>query len=901
MKYIELDGKDIQFDIKLIQNQLKEDSSVRFVYSGEGTLYDYIRFLNDGNRGLKNDDLYIFKLCYERKNLDLTYTSVKPDGTKRRRQIKTMSRLINELDGKTDCKIVVNTNDRSDLAFVVQQLIFLQYPLQKVDILLKKEVHDANKVKRFMQRVDSLSVKCSDAVVRLTALHSTVEKQNIDAELKKDKLEDIETALESCKKIQSDLEKATTVELRLAVAASKKTGKSVIVNCFIGEEIAPTDAELATPNNCIYSRSPDEQYHLRMDDEDIVQDFACCADIHSAIDDQFRKAQNDVEHGFALPDMHIGYVTEDNNFSSYTIYDTAGPDAAGAQHDLAAKRAIGECDVALFAIDYAKYLTKTEEEYLKDVKTVFEGQQKFHSLVFALNKTDTRYNDPKTLKSIISSVDFVRTRLTNISSQYGDCIIFPTSSLEYFNVLEAQAANVTELNAPVTDMKALKFAHRDVPALQWLHTHSENLEYYHRIDSFSADVFMQDSGMPALMNYVSYIATSKARDEIVNNITFQIDQQNKMLRTVLNTVTNLEALIMADEQQIQNIKNSIERYDLAVQVILQENITEDDLKALDTPNYLMDNYQGDLLKMISVLRESIDNSCKPQPISKYVSEEVRRLMWKRLSTHTETMKEEECKSVIDSLCNESDVTLIVQEKLKERISATQIAFNSQFDMIRQEIKFIGGRRQKLLKDESERTKQALEKEKVDLQLPELSDFEFDVPLKPINTDELRIPSISIHNLRFEDCFKKEGGFGAFVKRVITLGIHKRFELNISEQDFGEIFKKSIRPQISEAVCDVNDIPNTMASLLKKAFIDEYAVSTIDKFRECFKTTMRTQKSAIEQFRKSIDDRDKFKEDIDRRAERKKNICEIQNSIAELMEIWDAVIGEVQEAEEDGTD
>lgn len=132
-------------------------------------------------------------------------------------------------------------------------------------------------------------------------------------------------------------------------------------------------------------------------------------------------------------------------------------------------------------------------------------------------------------------------------------------------------------------------------------------------------------------------------------------------------------------------------------------------------------------------------------------------------------------------------------------------------------------------------------------------------------------------------------------------IHKRFELNISEQDFGEIFKKSIRPQISEAVCDVNDIPNTMASLLKKAFIDEYAVSTIDKFRECFKTTMRTQKSAIEQFRKSIDDRDKFKEDIDRRAERKKNICEIQNSIAELMEIWDAVIGEVQEAEEDGTD
>ena len=45
------------------------------------------------------------------------------------------------------------------------------------------------------------------------------------------------------------------VELKFAVAASKKAGKSVIVNCFLGEEIAPTSTELATPNNCFYKKS----------------------------------------------------------------------------------------------------------------------------------------------------------------------------------------------------------------------------------------------------------------------------------------------------------------------------------------------------------------------------------------------------------------------------------------------------------------------------------------------------------------------------------------------------------------------------------------------------------------------------------------------------------------------
>lgn len=901
MKYIELDGKDIQQDIKLIQEKSKEDSSIVFVYSGEGTLYDYIRFLNDGNRGLKNDDLYIFKLCYEKKDLDITYKAIKDGETTRSRKINSMSSLINELDGQMKCRIVVNTDERSDLAFIVQQLIFLQYPLENIDILLKKEVHDASKVNRFMQRVNQLFETFENAVERLTALRELAEQQDLDADLKADKLGDIDSALDSCHKIRADLEKAVAVELKLAVAASKKTGKSVIVNCFLSEEIAPTDAELATPNNCIYKHSPDEHYHLRMDDSDETKDYPTCADIHNAIDKKFRDAQNNRANGFALPDMHIGYATKANNFSSYTIYDTAGPDAAGTNHKDAAERAIRECDVAIFAIDYSKYLTASEEEYLKEVKQFFEGQQKFHSLIFSLNKTDVRYNDPKTLKSIISSVDFIRTRLASISSQYGDCIIFPTCSLEYFNVLEAQAANVTELNSPISDMKALKFAHRDVPALQWLHTHSENLEYYHGIQSFSADVFMKDSGMPALMNYVLYIATSKARDEIVNNIAFQIDQQNKKLQTVLNTVSNLEALIQADEQQIQAIKDIIERYNLAIQVILQESVTEDDLNALSSPNRLKDRFHGDFSEFIEYLKKSIKASCNSYRIANIVSEEIRQKIWERLSSNTEPMKQEEGERVLEGVCKASDLTDVVRNILKEHADELQKKFNGEFQEIREEMRLIGIRRQKMLENESIYTMERLEKQNVSLALPEISDFNFDVPLKPINLNALNISSLNIsRHLKFDDFFKT-GKCKSFIKRIFPLACKKMRHDLINEKEFRDIYNTSIQDTIENTVCVRNNVPGVMEKILSKTFIEEYAKNTITRFKAAFEYTMNVQKDAITQFCKAIDDRDRYRADIERKMERKQNIAEIQGVINGFMTEWDTVIGDVKEAAKDGID
>ena len=83
-----------------------------------------------------------------------------------------------------------------------------------------------------------------------------------------------------------------------------------------------------------------------------TEDFDTAEQLYERISREFKTAQYDIEKGFASDDMEISYVSNGNNFESYTIYDTPGPDLAGAEHSHSAKRALNECDVATFAIDY---------------------------------------------------------------------------------------------------------------------------------------------------------------------------------------------------------------------------------------------------------------------------------------------------------------------------------------------------------------------------------------------------------------------------------------------------------------------------------------------------------------------------------------------------------------------
>lgn len=720
MKYVELFGTDISSDIAEIREKLAQNPQTVFVYSGEGTLYDYIDALSPKKNGLNNVELYQFKICYERKDLKLTYTSRNGQYTC---SIDSMGRLINELDGQNNCRIIVEDDDRLQLSFIVQQLIYIEYPLETVDILLRKEERDADKTQRFMQNVNELMQNCSDAYARLQQMLYDAECEP-DSPTKADRIKDMTNALKSCCDIQKQIQKALDVKLKLAVAASKKAGKSMIVNCFLGKEIAPTSTELATPNNCIYTKSMDGLYHLQLEGGP-VRDFKTSEEVYDVIDKEFHKAQNDPATRFSLPDMHIKYVTQENNFSSYTIYDTAGPDAAGTNHAKAAHEAMQKCDVAVFAIDYAKYLTDSEEKYLHEIKELFASQHKFHSLIFALNKIDVRYTDVKATKSFIKSVDFLKTRLASIDDAYQDCIIFPTCSLEYFYALEAEQAGVTELSAehPITtdQMKKLQFERCDVAALNWLYNHAGFLEYCHGIQAFSYDVFHKDSGMPALMNYVSYVARSKARDEIVNNITFEIAAQQTRMQSVLNTISNLNALINADDKKIGEITSIIHNYADTVDSILHSGFQPEELDCLDK-NALLRQCGGNYERLMEHQKSALEPYADQRSLieSTYVS--ATNLIWDRMFDQKDLTETE-----IDSLFTASDFTRLVKKAARTFIEQAVSATSAQIDKVCDEIQQISKRRQEQLAHASDVCRVELEKENISIELPTLPPFEFSPP------------------------------------------------------------------------------------------------------------------------------------------------------------------------------
>lgn len=899
MKFKELKGTDIGADIKLVKQEIQKDSSLVFLYSGQGTLYDYITALydyNDGD-GLDAEMLYIFKVCYEKSGLRFEYSA---EGGQDKCQLTSMSALLAKLDRNTACRIVVENDDPVELAFIVQQLIYIDYPLEKVDILRRKEEKDAAKTRRFMDKVQELQDGCASAITQLKKLKQSVEKEN-DAEKQK-RLKDIEDALQSCCDIEKYIRKAIDVELKFAVAASKKAGKSVIVSCFLGEEIAPTSTELATPNNCIYKKSTDKQYHLQLEDGSPRQDFVDCAAIKKAIDKKFREAQNNDTEGFALPDMDISYVTDKNNFSSYTIYDTAGPDAAGTKHSEAAERAMKKCDVAVFAIDYAKYLTKSEEEYLRQVKQQFMAQEKFHSLVFALNKIDVRYTDVKSPKSFVMSVDFLKTRMSKIDPAYKDCIIFPTCSLEYFSAIEAEKAGVTELNAEnnlkVDDLKRVKLAHKkDAPSLAWLHTHAENLECYHGIENISYDVFKKDSGMPALMSYVSYVARSKAREEIVNSITFKIDEQQRNIKRVLDNIKNIQALIDADDDKIARIKKILEDYEKEVYDILPPVFKKEELERLDDKSdgkSLLRDYKGDYEKIIEWHKGAVEPYSRPIAIANKMYEEAVEDIWHKITSEHLLSGHD-----IDNLFKNSDFVALADKVSKQKISEAATGTYRALKTLGKDVETLVKKRMGKLETQSDICRQKLEKENVKLTLPDTPNFEFGMSI-PVPKEvivggadkELKIyaslsklfktKKLNWHNIttllgRPFGATSKDYEF--YLKNKDDADTKKKFR-TLCEENLKETFKN----QVYES-----EISEQLKTAIEKIVVDNYMRTSVNEIAAMFEAVNKSYKAYSDGFKQAIDDRKVYQNNIDLHERRQKVITQIYAITRGFMETWNSII------------
>lgn len=903
---IMLSARDCEADERKIEETC-EDNLVYVLDNRETLLYQYLDYLYD-ECGLPVEILHRLRIC---KQQEFTRGSVTLIQRGEERSPGSVAELLGMLDEQERASIVIETDDRVLLANILQQLIYIDYPITRVDMKLRKEYKDAEKTKRFMDRVDSLQASAKKAADLIAELLVCADEKNAE-ELLKIRAD----AITAYSKIGEQIEKARGVEMKVAVAASKKTGKSIIVNSMLGMELAPTSIELATPNNCIYRKSGDGKFHLEYNGSQ--EDYSGARELHQRINREFKAAERNAGEGFAIPDMLISYASEGSNFDSYTIYDTPGPDAAGTIHEKAAEAAVEQCDVAVFAIDYSKYLIPTEVEYLSRIKDIFEEKGKFHSLIFVINKLDLALAD-KGSKSRVKSIDFIRRRLRDIDERYGDCVIFATSAQDYFYTVEMERAardgepfapSLFPLTQPGADLyrglaDVLKEFRRDMGAdlrtvLSNLQSQAGQLENQLEYKDLSLQGIKDYSGMPQLMSHIAYVAQGKAREEIVNGVTFAIDQQQRSLQDIINRVTNLESLMNANGEQIRRIKEILDDFRREIEPWLRPAVTRAETKAdffradraLEAEINELGGRNGfpvDLKKALQAISVDIEKGESESDIlegiwSGYKSAQKARIKKARGKEYTTSQLERVLSLPSDEFSKV--ITDYLEDTLEEHKKSVDKDTTAARDCL-QEI--LRGRLAKL-REATAACQEQLDKTGVSLQLPAMPEFDCAISLPTFSTSgEFRV-FVSMES-ETEKLFHKYNPV-------------KNFFLNLFGPEHSMHDKNGyVRKDISDAELDkaVNNVHKEFSDAVKKAGIykkfrgklaelAENVEGVREELDRNFENITDTCQGNIDSFETMIDDRDRFQEENEALARMKALICAIQDASSDFLSVWDEIMG-----------
>ena len=910
-----LSGENLAEEKQRIEEEIKSGKKPIFILKMEngGKISNYIDNMYD-EHGLSNKILTKFMLCKYIDFKNLVTLVARGNGDYRPQNIEE---LISILLKFTDVSIVIENDNRTLLADILQQLIYIEYPIDKIDIKLRKEFKDAEKTKKFMNKVKELREYTIQALGRLNELSieaPTEEEKNKLLKIKED-------TLESYKKIREQIEKANNVEMKIALAASKKTGKSVLANSMIKMELAPTSLELATPNTCTYKKSNDDKFRLIYGGKENIFEFS--EDVYEAVQKEFKKAQDDKENKYLIPNMEIQYVSKTNNFDSYTIFDTPGPDAAGTDHYKATNEAIEKCDVAIFAIDYSKYLTSSEEQFLGKVKEIFESKGKFHTLIFTINKIDMALQD-KGAKSRIKSIDYIRNRIMEIDEKYKDCVIFATSARDYFYTLEleeaAQGSEVckelldkdlyTCLRSAIGELDDNEQKIRDL--LSKIDSEAGMLAIQLGYDKVYLDTIKNYSGMPQLLSYVSYVIKSKAREEIVNSITSAINTETSRLTTIINNTSNIQRLINENELKIESIGKVLNKYYNDVAEILNKDcILHNDLKELDKEkekiffdniNAYTDRYENDkdidIDKLLELYRKGIKEHSADGIQKKIVDNIV--IEWKNKA---EELKEKFRYIEAEKLSPDEEVYAKSWESslknFREEILNKQ---EKNFHSLIENLRKIRNKRVERVEVLSNRCKEELEKENCSLEFPSLPSFDISFPNVDSSIQKLK-KQIPLYEFKDKRIFREEEKQDLLSRciKFMTGGLisphyksDKMIDLSLLDDDRIEKFGEEIRAIALRWVVYDSGVVYVFDGLKEKMM--KIVQDSQEKIKKIFEDSNREILGNIKAFKDVIDDTKSYKNNNAALERTQTLIKDIELASEEFMCMWKDIIKDEEKEE-----
>lgn len=284
-----------------------------FIINEEKLLYKFIEELE-----IYDDILFRLKVV---KEIDFTDVSVmlkdKITEDTLNYNITSLSKLLEIIDEEVinNYNLVIDTEDRGLISEIIQSLIYLNI---KLEVMMKKEIGNWKRLNAFRRRFNEIR----EAVVNgKKALYNLVTPKELALEK--------EVLINILINIEEELEKARERSLNISIMATKKAGKSVVVNSFLKEQYAPTSLELPTPNTCIYKKSKDGNLRLLYGGTDML--FKTPENMYKYTYNEFKKAQNDKENNYTIEDMEIYYKDLNSSFTSFTLIDTPGSNYALAK------------------------------------------------------------------------------------------------------------------------------------------------------------------------------------------------------------------------------------------------------------------------------------------------------------------------------------------------------------------------------------------------------------------------------------------------------------------------------------------------------------------------------------------------------------------------------------------
>lgn len=87
----------------------------------------------------------------------------------------------------------------------------------------------------------------------------------------------------------------------------------------------------------------------------------------------------------------------------------------------------------------------------------------------------------------------------------------------------------------------------------------------------------------------------------------------------------------------------------------------------------------------------------------------------------------------------------------------------------------------------------------------------------------------------------------------------------------------------------SDVVEKLTAELEKSVIDGYMKSLVEELKQVFESMNFTYKQYIKRFSSAVDDRDKYKKEIDSYNQRKANILSIGESTNEFMDTWNMIV------------